>query len=48
MRCESEDVANRYLTMMYGEMPQITEVLQTMNRPRLHPSTAGKFRINIV
>jgi hypothetical protein len=29
MRCESTDVANRYLTIMYGEMPTVTEILQT-------------------
>jgi hypothetical protein len=29
MRCESIDVANRYLTMMYGAMPEVTELLHT-------------------
>jgi hypothetical protein len=29
MRCEYVDVANRYLTMMYGEMPEVSEMLHT-------------------
>jgi hypothetical protein len=47
MRCESIDVANRYLTMMYGAMPPVTEILSTKEWALIASLNGGQIQRSI-